>query len=715
MIVKVPPKRRDGKTSFARLLDYMTAGITALGIDPRKISFDTLTQYITAESVLNEIGDQVEKTIAVEIGNLSSLKNAATEMWAVSQRNTRCEDPVFHYILSWPEHERPAVGDIMAAARKTLSALGLQEHQYVVAVHANTDNIHAHVEVNRIHPLTYQSRHLEWSHKTLHRAARESEIEFGWSHDNGLWQVVEIDGKKLVLPNNDYVERAMDVLSSEARDYEVWTGKESFESYCKGEPAKALQRALRTRPLTWQTIHQVISRYGVELKDTGGGGLRVELIKQHEDDKPVAVAASKAFRFLKRKELEKELGPFEALDPNAPAGPKVKTYKRDPVKRLTRRLERHAQREALFQQYEMERDSAKAQRAMVTGRLKHSSKAANAERYRLLKASYMAKREQLKNDKTLAGNQKQQAYTLLKMTYEVAKEELREQIADERRQINELMPKLTSWRAWVEEQAQQGNEAAISALRGMVYQEKRDAKKRDGDEDDEQIPSIRPVPARPDDAPSIKRVFSSLEWRVSSNGRIFYHFRKTQALAFIDEGRRLTWGRDIVDDEALLATLRYAQSKWGNSLHISGGEEIFKARVVRMATSMGMKIVNPELQHLQGQLQTSKAHSVPAPATAAIPDSHEKRESELSRIAIAEKMRQVNPEAKIVQAMTQSKTYRGIVASVDETHALQQVGKGYVLHQLSTLDKLPVAGKDIEIRYHSNVGRVAPNNRARGR
>ena len=713
MIVKVAPPRKDKRSSFFRLTDYLIEGHAGNGIDPRDTSFERITRYVSADTALNELGDVVEKTIAIETGNVSSLQNAATEMWAVAMKNHgACDNPVFHYILSWPEHERPPVDDVMQAARNTLTALGLSDHQFVIAVHGNTDNLHAHIAVNKIHPRTYMSRHLEWSHKTLHKSARESEIQFGWSHDNGLWQVVEVDGKKLVLPNNDYVERSIDILSSSARDFEVWTGKESFETYCKGEPAKALQKTLRTRPLTWQTIHQALSRYGIELKDTGGGGLRVDLVAQ-EDDKPVSVAASRAFRFLKRKELEKTLGPFQAIDPNAPAAPKVRTYKRDPIKRTVRRLERHAQREALFQQYELERDTVKAQRAKIAAQLKHSSKAANAERYRLIKVSYLAKRQQLKNDKTIDGKQKQQAYSILKMTYEVAKEELQEQIADERRQINELMPKLKSWRTWVEEQAQEGNEAAVSALRGMVYQEKRDAKKDGAEEIEDQVPSIRPAPACPDDAPSIKRVFSNLEWRVSSNGRVFYHFRKTQALAFIDEGRRLTFGRDIVDDESLAATLRYAKTKWGNSLHITGGENVFRERVVRLAMSMGMTIENPELQHIQDQFQTSKART--APVAAATSDIREQTESALAKIAIVEKMRLENPDANIVNAVVQDRTYRGKIASVDETHALQLIGENlYALHQLAALDTRPEIGTDLVIRYRAGAGRLM-SNKSQGR
>jgi hypothetical protein len=687
----------------------MVGKLTDLDTDTTMVSFENLTQYITTEEALNDMGDQVEKCIAVEIGNLTSLKTAPAEMWAVSQRNTRCKDPVYHFILSWPEHERPPVSDIIIAARNSLAALGLQEHQYIVAVHANTDNIHAHIEVNKIHPRTYKSRHLEWSHKTLHKAARETEIQFGWSHDNGLWQVIEVGGKKMVVENSKYVDEDMLPLSSKAKDFELWTGTESFESWCKKEPAEALKKVLKKGPASWQEIHQALADFGIELQDSGGGGLKVQAKSPVEGEKPVTLAASKAFRFLKRKDLEKSLGNFAGADPDAAIPVAIKTYKRDPIKRLVRREERRALREALFQQFNEENEVVLAQQQTIRTNLKHKAKTVNAKRYEEMKKAYMAKREAIKNDRALTGAQKQQAYMLLKLTYQNARDELKQQIDAERKQINEVMPKIKSWRAWVEEQAQAGNEAAISALRGMVYQDKRKAKKegeREGEEED-QVASIRPAPELPDEPPTI-RPLSTLYWRVSTNGRVFYHFKLSNQLAFIDEGRRLTFGRAEVTDEALLATLRYAQTKWGNTLHISGGDGIFRERLVRLASSIDMTIDNNELQPLQNQLLQSKgraARNVPAK------DSHKPN---IKRLPLVEAMTRDNPDARVFSASIQGKAYRGKIDSVDATHAIQHLGNDrYVLHDLSLLNEPPAVGTNVEIRYKGGVGKV--NTRTQGK
>lgn len=701
MIVHVvePPK---GKSSFFRLTDYVVSNI-GNHVDDRAVSFSKLTSYVTAESTTDMTGDQVEKCIAVETGNVTNLRNAAKEMWSVSQRNQRCKDPVYHYILSWPEKERPPVADIMAAARHTLAALGLQEHQCIVAIHANTDNIHAHVEVNRVHPRTFKAKHLEWAHKTLHKAAREMELKFGWQHDPGLWEVMEIGGKKVLFPRKSYLQDILP-LSSKAKKFEIWNGRESFEGWLKKKPAHALQRALEN-PTSWQDIHQALSAFGIELTDNGGGGLRVELLRQSGDDKPVAIAASKVFRFMKRKDLEKSIGPFVPLDPNGPAPAQVERYKRDPIKRITRRLERLAQRENLWDEYLAYRESIKAERAEKNAILadwKDGKKQADAERYRLYKASYAAKRRELRADKRLSGTQKQQAYILLKLTYEQAREELKDQLAAERRAFDDLMPQLKSWREWVEEQAQQGNEAAISALRGIVYEEKRKAK-RGGHEEAEPVPSIRPAPARPDDDPSIRAIIN-LAWQVSSNGRIFYRFKQTNELAFIDEGPELSFGRREVTDEALLATLRYAKMKWGNTLHITGGDAVFRERLLRLASSLNMTVDNQELKELQQRT---------AGARTASPATQDKETHQV--VPLVASLKRANPAAQVTPAEIQENTYRGKIERVDHTHVLQRIGKDrYVLHDLRMLDRLPAVGAGLVIRYRSGSGKVSENTRSRG-
>ena len=611
MIVKVAPNRRDGKSSFEDLESYITEGIEQSGDRAERTSWDRLTQYITKQSVLDELGDDVEKTIAVEIGNVTSLKTAASEMFAVANRNKKVKNPVYHYILSWKEHERPDVQDVMAAARHTLKALGLLEHQYIIAIHANTDNIHAHIAVNRVSPVTYLAPDLAWDHTRLHKAAREAEIEFGWSHDPGLYEVVEVNGHKHVVKNERYVDPELARAKGGANRFETWSGEQSLETWCRGEPAAALKSAMAD-PATasWQALHRTLAQFGLELRDSGGGGMQVVDVGSDAGNggRPTAVSASKAFRFLKRAELEQRFGVFERFDATAVAGPAAKTYKRDPLKRLDRRLARKELRDALHDRFVEEQRALRLRNTIAKGELRNTFAADEKQRYAALTARHRVQRLAIRHDVALSAKQKQQAYSLLSMTMLQAKTQLKEQIRQEREARRALVPTIPTWREWVEQRAKGGDEAAISALRGMLYQEKREAKKAGKDLDTDEVTAnenaIRPA-IRQDSDPSV-RAIQNIVWKVTGTGRVIYSF-KGGAAGFTDQGDKLTFGRKEVTDDALLVTLRYAKEKWGNEIHIAGGDAVFKARAARLAGTMGLTVTNPELQHLT----TTKAPALP--------------------------------------------------------------------------------------------------------
>jgi hypothetical protein len=600
MIVKVPPGRRDKKSSFKKLADYLSQGLDQSEESSLKTSWDYLTQYITREDAvgdLNEGNANGEKTIAVEIGNLESLKTAPHEMRAVASRNLRQKNPVYHYILSWPEKEWPNSQAIFGAARHTLKALGMQDHQYIVAIHSDTDNLHAHIEVNRIHPKTYKAARLEWAHATLHKAARECEMMYGWSHDDGIYKVIEKDGKKQIVRDRAYLNKE-EVVHSRANRYETWTGEQSLESWCRGKPSEDLENLLNhPKTSSWHEVHCVLARFGLELKESGGNGMKIVDVSgddHNKQNKPLAVSASKAFRFMKRKELEKRFGQFEARQENLNTVPVQKTYKRDPQKRMDRRLARKALRDALYDRYRSEIAEIRIRRELAMQEIKNQFQQEDKKRLKEVDASYNKIRRDIRANVALSSVQKQQAYMLAKLTVTQKREDLKSLIKSERVARRALLPAITSWRAWVEEQVQLGDEAAISALRGMIYQDKRNSKKELVSEvSNEEEKRISPI-GMEDSDPYI-RAIQNIVWKVAKNGRIHYSFKNGEA-GFIDDGHQLVFGRQEVSDEALRVTLRYASEKWRKPLKITGGDTVFKDRVLRMATEMGIEIGHATLK-----------------------------------------------------------------------------------------------------------------------
>jgi len=681
VIVKVAPNRRDRRSSFETLGQYITEGIWQSGDRPDRTSWDDLTQYITQQSVLDALGDEVEKTIAVEAGNVLSLQTAAAEMRATAEQSLRATNPVLHLILSWPEAERPDAQAIFSAGRHMLGALGLRDHQYLIAIHDNTENRHAHIEVNRVHPTTYRPARLAWLHKELHKAAREVEITHGWSHDNGLYEIVEANGAKHVVPANERLEIERRAGSHGADRFETWSGEASLETWCRGRPADALRSALADRrTASWQDVHATLSRFGLELRDSGGRGMRVHDVGQDATEghpRNVAVSASKAFRFMKRQDLEQRFGPFEPIDHSRVTPAPEQTYKRDPAKRLERRLERKALRDALHERFKAEQKDARELRALALAALKAEFAADDRARIETLKSSYHEMRARIGADRSLTPLQKQQAYMLAKLTHTQRRDQQREQMRQERAVRRELLPALPAWRAWVEAQALLGDEAAISALRGMVYQDKRDGKVVDASESDQPIGTL--APATPQSTDPNVRALKRLSWQVSTHGTVTYTF-DTGGVAFIDAGPKLRFAGAVVSEDALRAALQYAADKWDGDLLLDGGDQVFRERVARMATEMHIELRNPDLRALQRQERLARPTAPEVSATSA---AHA-----------------LDPSAQVLPAEGHRR-YVGRVVSEDQQSVVQHLGRhSYVLHAKASFDcAVPAVGAHVSIRY----------------
>lgn len=220
MLAKVPLKRGGHQRGgFEALLAYLTEDKSK-----EEDALD-LVDYISREG----------KVRGIETVGLMSLKTAGKEMHDTALQNPRAVDPVYHFILSWPADEKPTNTEACAAAKHALKTLGMAGHQAVIAVHYDTDHVHVHVAVNRVHPETYKAVNLWRDHYRLDQAVREIELAQGWSHTNGPYQVVEVNGERHIVRRNDIKQarvlkrdpkkrEAGRILRREARDalYARW-------------------------------------------------------------------------------------------------------------------------------------------------------------------------------------------------------------------------------------------------------------------------------------------------------------------------------------------------------------------------------------------------------------------------------------------------------------------------------------------------------------
>lgn len=139
MITKSVPARAHTRT-FAIGIDYVTAHTHQRAVAAAGATFEDGVAYASAP----------EKAAWVHTRGVVSVETAALEMEAVAALSVRCPDPVYHLIIAYAKHERPTREQVVTDAQRLLKAVGMDDRQYVLAAHKDTDDFHAHVIANRV-------------------------------------------------------------------------------------------------------------------------------------------------------------------------------------------------------------------------------------------------------------------------------------------------------------------------------------------------------------------------------------------------------------------------------------------------------------------------------------------------------------------------------------------------------------------------------------
>lgn len=501
-------------------------------------------------------------------------------------------------------------------------------------------------------------------------------------HDNGIY-IVKIDGqnkKSIILnPDHDHSNHRPQRVAEHKNILPAWHDPDSLDSWLKSNVAKTLKHALPT--LTdWHALHAWLANNGITLTDSGGGGMQLHATSQKTGE-GIDLPASKGLRILKRGALEKQWGKFteakpipciapdfshltpsqisngvnrflnSSLDCGIPPGHIIRAneskdvegaetnddlqtekidnkrdLKRDHSKRADRREQRAAARADLrfrFSQY---------QRMVREGDVDYFQHASEirAERSQSLKTiREEAKAAKLAVRKSKSADVGERFTQVVVIEFERSRLKLQAEAVFQQKwqslRASRLQP--LGWREWLHEQANLGDQAALSALRGIVYQAQRDAingkktaqitaeAETDTDSKEYREHQFRKLMARlleeernevairsaninamrPYEADALLIRYAGMQWRVTGNGNVTYSDQYGGHL-FTDRGSRVTFDRALVSDEDIRLALIHAQHKFGNQLTLTGDEPIFSARMACLADDMGMTILNPELQ-----------------------------------------------------------------------------------------------------------------------
>ncbi|KEZ98939.1 relaxase/mobilization nuclease domain-containing protein [Xanthomonas citri pv. citri] len=526
----------------------------------KKSDFRELVEYLNDPQAKQERVGRVTVTNCVQDNAL----DAALEVQATQALNTRTEaDKTYHLLISFREGENPAPEVLEAIEARVCAALGYADHQRVSAVHHDTDNLHIHVAINKIHP-TRHTIHTPYNdYKTLGEICEKLEREYGLEADNHT-------ARKTAGENR-------------AGDMERHAGVESLLGWIKRECADQIKSAQ-----SWAELHAVMQRNGLELRERGNGLVITDGAGQ-------SVKASSIARELSKAKLEARFGAFESPVARTPSAASVQARRTQapPVEKVGSRPpprskgrtpslaalgvlhvksgSRYEQRPIyakqvstveLYARYKAEQQNLGAARNDAIAR-------ARAERDRQIEAvkrSGRLKRAAIKLMRGPGVNKK--------LLYAIASKSLQEGVqqanADylKARDAAYATHHRRAWADWLQIKAKQGDAEALAALRARESRQSRSRNIVGG----QQARRTGPVPGlKPDN--------------ITKAGTIIYRVGST---AIRDDGELLNVSRGA-GDHGVEAALRMAIYRYGERITVNGSDE-FKERVAQVAAAARLNV-----------------------------------------------------------------------------------------------------------------------------
>jgi hypothetical protein len=346
---------------------------------------------------------------------------AAREVLATQACNTRAKsDKTYHLIVSFRPGEQVGEAACRAIEARLCEGLGLGAHQRVSALHHDTDSLHLHIAINKIHPTRYTIHNPYYDHPKLGQLCTELEREYGLAPDNHCTR-----------------QRG---AACHAADMERHGGLESLLGWIRRE----CQDQLLAAP-SWPDLHRILQAHGLALRERGTGFIVMAL-------NGTAVKASSIDLACSRPKLEARLGAYEPARASRLVEPPAKQYAKKP---LPCRIDTTA----LYARYQDVQQQAAAQGAAERAAARASKErgiAALFQRARLKRASIklitgpgLARRIMIQGTrKTL----RDQMFHIVE-----AYREQREAIASKYQRRN--------WVDWLRAQATAGDQEALAVLR----------------------------------------------------------------------------------------------------------------------------------------------------------------------------------------------------------------------------------------------------------
>ncbi len=511
---------------------------------PRSSSMRRLVQYITnPQGTISRVGEVMITNCGAEDPQL-----AAIEMEAVQSLNTRSKtDKTYHLLVSFRAGEEPDSNALNGIEKEMCAALGYADHQRVAVLHRDTDNLHLHVAINKVHPETFKVHEPFFDYLKLRSARKRLEKEFALSIDS-----------------REETEEVRENYSK-AQDMEAYSAIESLESWIRRNCLEEIKKAE-----TWDDLHQTMAESGLAIKKRGNG-LVIEVIGE-KDLAPVK--ASSIDRLLSKKHSEEKFGEFTPASEAIRQISAKRRYAKGPAPNIpTETL-------TLFKEYEQVRNASENRQAAELAALdKEYARRAEAAR----------KLRQAEEKFILAGGwspAKKMRLETEKLKYSTQMLKLRQEFGEKRKKVYVEHGRCT-YPTWLQGQAEAGREEAVEALRKLAHSRNHALNKKPNS------PAISP-PNSPEMPTSVAKGEIATKTKgledkpidkVTKKGTVIYQVGK-EVIRHDEDGYTVARASSV---ETTIEALRMARKRFGDKLTITGNAE-FKARVIAAAVEARLKI-----------------------------------------------------------------------------------------------------------------------------
>jgi len=596
-----------------------------------------LADYITSP----ENRKALEKCVHSECLNFitDDYETQKMEMLALADEAIRSKDTIDHWVISWQPHERPTIEQAQQAVEIFMKHTGLEGHQCIWGLHDDTDSMHVHVEINRVHQDSLKVIKINkgfWK-EAGQQVACLIEHEQGWQGVPGARY--EIQNGKLIKLDTPEKGRKPD---SVAESKEIQTGEKSAQRIGIEEAGPIIAQAT-----SWRELHAGLAAAGMEYRREGSGA-KVYVgnigIKASDVDRKAAFGAlqKRLGQFQPAKEINRNDYHHHTPQPysvaNGPRTPdsmrslskcnlahsdkgrdgktkregvlqldarssrqRADGMRRDAGRRTDRtgpdtnrtdtglrlaetdgrRSDKHLHHlkpdQAGWKEYNALKDERKAAKEKATAALK---KEHEARRNALFEKQKAERKDILSGNWKGKGDARNAIQSVLAVQHAAAKAELQAEQSRERKELQAEFAPLPQYKAWAEQPR------LVQPL--------------EKETDEIQIKAVS-LPSQSQQLANTLRSLSSKTDRHGTTYDIGGH------AMFRDEGKNIAL-LDLRSDEGIAAALATAQQKFGSKLTLTGSPEA-QRRIVEVAVAQGLsvKFADKKLEEYRLGLKQSRA------------------------------------------------------------------------------------------------------------